>query len=126
MRLPGMQASGQMLLPTQWSLQPAGNQLAVGDFPVTIAIHPKSQFAAILHAGYGDHEVVIVDLSDMRIISRASMPETFVGLCFNSTGEKLFASGAEKEVGHQFHFKDGYLSEHRERRILLAHSIAPN
>ena len=80
-------------------------------------MHPKSPFAAILHAGYGDHEVVIVDLSDMRIISRASMPETFVGLCFNSTGEKLFASGAEKEVVHQFHFKDGYLSEHRELRV---------
>ena len=54
MRLPGMQASGQMLLPTQWSLQPAGKQLSVGDFPVAIAMHPKSQFAAVLHAGYGD------------------------------------------------------------------------
>jgi Phosphoesterase family len=117
MRLPGMQASGQMLLPTQWSLQPAGKQLAVGDFPVTIAMHPKSQFAAILHAGYGEHEVVIVDLDDMTIVSRASMPETFVGLCFNSTGEKLFASGAEKEVIHQFQFKNGYLSEHRELRV---------
>ncbi len=32
LRLPGMQAGGQMLLPTQWSLQPAGKQLLVGDF----------------------------------------------------------------------------------------------
>ncbi len=59
-----MQPSGQMLLPTQWSLQPAGKQLAVGDFPVTIALHPTEKFAAILHAGYGDHEIVIVDLSE--------------------------------------------------------------
>jgi len=117
MRLPGMQAGGQMLLPTQWSLEPAGKQLAVGDFPVTIALHPKGQFAAILHAGYGDHEVVVVDLAGFKIVSRASMVETFVGLCFNSTGDKLFASGAEKEVIHQFAFSEGYLSDHRELRV---------
>ncbi len=117
MRLPGMQVGGQMLLPTQWSLQPAGKQLAVGDFPVTIALHPKGKFAAILHAGYGDHEVVVVDLADFKIVSRASIVETFVGLCFNSTGDKLFASGAEKEVVHQFAFSEGYLTDHRELRV---------
>ncbi len=100
-----MQPSGQMLLPTQWSLQPAGKQLAVGDFPVTIALHPTEKFAAILHAGYGDHEIVIVDLSEFRVVSRASLPETFVGLRFNSTGAELFASGAEKETIHRFDFK---------------------
>ncbi len=31
-RWPGMQTNGQMLLPTQWSLRPAGKQLLVGDF----------------------------------------------------------------------------------------------
>jgi DNA-binding beta-propeller fold protein YncE len=80
-------------------------------------MHPQSQFAAVLHAGYGDHEIVIVDLRELKIVSRASMPETFVGLCFNSTGSQLFASGAEKEVVHQFDFHNGYLSEHRELRV---------
>ncbi len=115
--LPGMLPSGQLLLPTQWSLKPAGKQLAVGDFPVTITMHPTAPFAALLHAGYGEHEVVIVDLKEFKIVSRASMPETFVGLCFNSNGSQLFASGAEKEVVHQFRFQDGYLSEHRELRV---------
>ncbi len=118
LRLPGMQPSGQMLLPTQWSLQPAGKQLAVGDFPVTIALHPTEKFAAILHAGYGDHEIVIVDLSEFRVVSRASLPETFVGLRFNSTGAELFASGAEKETIHRFDFKGGFLSNHRELQIV--------
>ncbi len=117
MRLPGMQPGGQMLLPTQWSLQPVGKQLAVGDFPVTIALHPKTQFAAILHAGYGEHEIVVVDLTELNVVSRATMPETFVGLCFNSTGEKLYASGAEKEVVYQFAFADGYLTDRRELRV---------
>jgi DNA-binding beta-propeller fold protein YncE len=116
-RLPGMQASGQVLLPTQWSLDPAGKQLKVGDFPVNIALHPKEPLAAVLHAGYAEHEIVLVDLADYRIISRAAIPETFVGLVFSPDGSQLFASGAEKEVVHRFTHRGGYLSDHREIRI---------
>lgn len=118
MQLPGMQTTGQMLLPTQWSLKPAGKHLLVGDFPVTIAMHPTLPLAAVLHAGYGDHEVVIVRLDEFRIVSRASVPETFVGACFNHSGTELFVSGAEKEQVHQFAFKDGYLSDHRALQIV--------
>ena len=116
-RLPGVQAGGETLLPTQWSLQPAGEQLKLGDFPVNIALHPSQPFAAILHAGYGTHEVVIVDLKTYAVASRFTLPETFVGLCFNPAGSRLFASGAEKEVVHQFNFEQGALKNHRELRI---------
>jgi DNA-binding beta-propeller fold protein YncE len=116
--LPGMQTNGHVLLPTQWSLKPAGKHLTVGDFPTAIAFHPKQPFAAILHAGYGDHEIVVIDTTaEMRIISRATLPETFVGITFNSDGSEIFASGAEKEVVHQFSFQDGYLSNHRLLQI---------
>jgi DNA-binding beta-propeller fold protein YncE len=116
-KLPGMQISGQVLLPNQWSLDPAGKQLKLGDFPVNIALHPKEPLAAVLHAGYGEHEIVLIDLAEYRIISRAAIPETFVGLAFSPDGLQLFASGAEKEVVHQFAHRGGYLSERREIRI---------
>jgi len=45
------------------------------------------------------------------------MPETFVGLVFSPDGSQLFASGAEKEVVHQFAHAHGYLTDHRELRI---------
>src|SRR5262245_42285655 len=53
-RLPGQQVSGEILLPTQWSLLPVGDQIPLGDFPVNIALHPTEPWAAVLHAGYGD------------------------------------------------------------------------
>ncbi len=117
-KLPGMQTGGLMQLPNQWSLKPAGKQLEVGDFPVNIALHPTEQTAAVLHAGYGEHEVVIVDLKEWKVISRVSIPETFVGLCFSPEGSHVYASGAEKEVVHQFAYRaGGYLSDHRELRV---------
>lgn len=111
--LPGLQAGGKILLPTQWSLKPAGTQIKLGDFPVNIALHPKEPWAAVLHCGYGDHEIVIVDLKTQKITSRVVLDQAFYGLCFDPDGKQLFASGAEYEVVHQFAFDKGYLSDHR-------------
>ncbi|HND51444.1 MAG TPA: bifunctional YncE family protein/alkaline phosphatase family protein, partial [Pirellulaceae bacterium] len=115
--LPGAQPSGKVLLPTQWSLKPAGKQLALGDFPVNIALHPKDKTAAILHAGYGEHEVVIVDLAKQTIVSRAAISETFVGLAFTPDGKWLLASGAGQELIHRFKYAGGYLSDREELKV---------
>src|SRR5689334_12242253 len=60
--LPGVQPGGSVLLPNQWSLRPAGKQVVIGDLPVNVALHPGGRWLAVLHAGYGEHEVMIVDL----------------------------------------------------------------
>ena len=60
----GSAADGSVLLPNQWSLRPAGRQVALGDFPVNIAVHPDGGIAAVLHCGHGPHEIVVVDLKE--------------------------------------------------------------
>jgi YVTN family beta-propeller protein len=114
--LPGVQPSGAILLPNQWSLRPAGKQLPLGDFPVNLALHPSGQWLAVLHAGFGTHEVVIVDLNRNRqkITSRVTLDQTFYGLAWSPDGRKLFASGGEFEVVHSFTFGRGLLSQHEE------------
>src|SRR5262245_58846431 len=108
--LPGLKPGGTVQLPNQWSLRPAGRQVALGDFPVNLAPHPDGRYLAALHAGFGEHEVVILDLKRTKIVNRASLDQTFYGLCFSPDGRKLYASGAEHEVVYAFDFKDGYLS----------------
>lgn len=117
-KLPGMQPGGSTLLPSQWSLKPSGKHISLGDYPVNMAFHPKEDFIAVLHAGYGEHEIIIVEPATMRIVSRASLPETFVGLAFTSDGKSLYASGAEKEVIHRFRFEKGYLSAHETLAVV--------
>ncbi len=113
-KLPGLQPGGQVLLPTQWSLLPAGEQLPLGDFPVNIALHPKESWAAILHAGFAEHEIVTVDLKAKTIVARVVLPQSFYGLCFDADGKRLFASGGESSTVYQFQFASGYLSARRE------------
>ncbi len=115
--LPGGQKDGAVLLPNQWSLRPVGKQVEVGDFPVNIALHPEGQFAAVLHCGYGQHEVQILDVGTAKIVSRANIAESFYGCAFSPDGTTLVLSGSGDEVLWMFKFKDGYLSEPTNIRL---------
>jgi YVTN family beta-propeller protein len=115
--LPGLQRDGSVLLPNQWSLRPVGKQIPVGDFPVNVALHPGGAFAAVLHSGYSQHEVRIIELKTARVVSQVALEEAFYGLAWSPDGRRLFASGGSAEVVHAFEFKDGYLNEPRDLKI---------
>jgi YVTN family beta-propeller protein len=110
--LPGQRPDGSVLLPNQWSLRPVGQQIPVGDFPVNLALHSGGKFAAVLHCGYGQHEVVVLDLAAGAIASRTKLDEAFYGLAFSKDGTRLFCSGSSGECIHAFQFADGQLTDH--------------
>ena len=114
---PGVKHGGSVLLPNGWSLKPSGRQTALGDFPVNIALHPSGKFLAILHAGYGDHEIIIIDAKSSKKLNRVIIDQTFYGLTFSPDGKRLFASGGEFEVVHVYDFNEGLLSKHHKIEI---------
>lgn len=114
---PGTKLGGGVLLPNGWSLKPTGRQTALGDFPVNIALHPSGQYLAVLHAGYGDHEIVILDAKSAKKLSRVIIDQTFYGLTFSPDGKRLFASGGEFEIVHAYDFEEGLLSKHQKIEI---------
>jgi YVTN family beta-propeller protein len=120
--LPGLRKDGFVQLPNQWALKPAGRHLEVGDFPVNIALHPTGEFAAVLCAGFGPHEIVIVDLNPARtrVLSRVQVDQAFYGLTWSSDGKQIFASGGEFEVVHVFDFDKGYLTKGKAVDVTVA------
>lgn len=116
-QLPGQRADGSVLLPNQWSLRPVGQQIELGDFPINIAVHPQSRYAAILHSGYSQHGIMLVDLSTEKVVTNVPIEEAFYGIAFSHDGSALFCSGASEEVIHSFHFKDGILSNPHDIRL---------
>ncbi len=112
--LPGVQRDGSVLLPNQWSLRPVGKQVPVGDFPINVALHPDGKFAAVLHSGWGQHEIRIFEVKDGRAVSQVAIGESYYGLAWSPDGKKLFASGGGAEVIHGFDFNDGYLAAPRQ------------
>ncbi len=107
---PGLKRDGSVLLPNGWSLDPAGKQIPLGDFPIQIAENPNEPILAVLHAGYGEHEVITLNAKDGDIIGRVSFPETFGGLVWSADGTRLFVGGGFDDVIYRFDHKDGLLS----------------
>ncbi|SIO61606.1 40-residue YVTN family beta-propeller repeat-containing protein [Singulisphaera sp. GP187] len=108
--LPGLTRSGAVLLPNGWSLQPAGKQSPLGDLPVLLVENPKAPILAILHAGFGDHEVWTLDAKSGRTIARAVIPASFSGLTWSADGHRLYVGGGFDDLIYGFDHKDGLLS----------------
>ncbi len=106
-----------MLLANQWSLRPAGKQVALTDFPVNVAVHPSGRFAAVLHSGYSAHEILVVDIGSAEVVSRTEVHEAFYGLEFSPDGRQLFCSGAGDEVVHAFTFQQGTLTNPQKIKL---------
>jgi sugar lactone lactonase YvrE len=118
--LPGVQPDGSVRLPNSWSLRPAGKHLELGDFPVNSAIHPSGEWLAVQHAGYSEHEIIVVKVSGdrQRVVCRVPVEQTFSGLCFAPDGRTLYVSGGEYEVIHAYSFDDGLLANHRTLTVV--------
>lgn len=107
---PGLKPSGEVLLPNGWSLKPAGRSTALGDFPILLAECPTEPVMAVLHAGYGVHEVVTLDLKSGQIVGRVTIPETFGGLVWTRDGKTLYVGGGHDDVVYGFDHAGGLLS----------------
>src|SRR4051794_17340203 len=99
---PGMTRAGTVLLPNGWSLKPAGQQSLLGDFPVVVVENPAEPVLAVLHAGYGEHEVITLDANKSRVIGRTALPETFGGLVWSKDGKTLYVGGGWSDVIYKF------------------------
>jgi DNA-binding beta-propeller fold protein YncE len=91
--------------------------VVVGDFPVNVALHPGHRYAAVLHSGYSQHEIRILDLTAGREVSQVALDESFYGLAWSADGRNLYASGGTRETVHVFAFADGFLSAPTDLRL---------
>ena len=107
---PGLTQAGAVLLPNGWSLKPAGKQAPVGDFPVALAEHPTEPILAVLHAGYGEHEVITLEAATGKTIGRIAFKESFNGLIWSKDGKHLYVGGGFDDVIYRFDHAGGLLS----------------
>jgi YVTN family beta-propeller protein len=122
---PGMTRAGAVVLPNGWALKPAGRQSKLGDLPVQIAVHPTEPFLAILHAGYGEHEIITLNASTGKVIGRVALPTTFAGLVWSTDGKRLFAGAGFDDRIYRFDHANGLLSnttafDYPDRKEFLA------
>src|SRR5579862_416582 len=114
---PGKIDRGNVLLPNRWRLSPAGKNIALGDFPLNMAMTPDGRYLAVNHNGQSRQFVAIVDLQTKKTVSQVTIDKSFYGICFSPDGRTLYVSGAGDDLIYAYDFKAGFLSN--ERRMML-------
>lgn len=108
-KLPGLQASGNVLLPNGWTLNPQGKQAPLGDLPVHLLLAPSGKELVVLHSGYGEHEIITLEPGSLNKISRTVVPQSFYGMSFDESGKHLLVSGGEDEKVYIYEYNQGHL-----------------
>lgn len=133
-QLPGYLGPSGTLLPNGWTIRPVGKQIELGDFPSRLKLSPDGRFAAILHTGWGTHEVRMISVADGTVVSAVVVDQAFQGLCFSPDGAKLFVGRGEDEAVYVYEHRDGYLTlldtmqlvDSDQKSVVAGLAVTPN
>lgn len=92
-RRPGALPGGGYLLPSGWTVRPAGRQIALGSLPLAAALSPDGKFVAVMNAGYQDPSILLLDAATLEVVSRVPVPDAWLGLTFSPDGRFLYVGG---------------------------------
>jgi len=92
---PGKQSGGtpSMLLPTGWSLTPAGTSLPLGDLPLNIAVSPNKKYLAVTNNGQSKNSLQLIHAKKGKVLHSFEIPIAWLGLAFSDDSKTLYVSG---------------------------------
>src|SRR5262245_61617891 len=107
-RFPGPTDKG-FLLPNGWTITPAGRQVPLTDLPLNIVPLADGRRALVATSGYNPHELSLVDLNTLEVVSRVRVRESWFGLALSPEQDKVWWSGGGNPL-HTFDLRDGKLT----------------
>ena len=100
------------VLPNDWHIDPAGQEIRVGNLPTNGALSPDGRYLAVVNTGCSTktQEISIVDLADEKLVSTFQVKSLFIGVVFGMHGHHLYVSGSNENVVYRFAFQKGKLA----------------
>ncbi len=87
-----------MLLPTGWSLTPAGASLPLGDLPLNVAVSPNQKYLAVTNNGQGKQSLQLIGVKKGRLLHSFEIPIAWLGLAFGDDSKTLYVSGGNSNA----------------------------
>jgi len=122
---PGARPDGSILLPNNWVLTPAGEQIPVGDLPLAMAMTPDDKWLLVANNGYADQYVSVIDVANRSEVHRIPMEESWLGLAFNQDASRLYVSGGGSDEIEVHAFNDGDTRHERTLAVKAADDDTP-
>jgi len=98
----GPHADGKTgVTPMNWTLDPAGEQIKVGDWPFGAALSPDGKRLAVTNNGMGLQSISMIDTATLQVRETVLVrrPQSlFLGLAWSADGTRLYASGGSSNM----------------------------
>ncbi|HUI08887.1 MAG TPA: hypothetical protein VL221_01105, partial [Bacteroidota bacterium] len=108
-QLPGKLPDGRVLLPNGWILSPAGEQVEVGELPLTMAVSPDGRYVITTDDGTAVQDLSVVDVATWTVVQKLPVAKTWVGLKLFDGGRRLLVSGGNDDRVNVYDFAGGRL-----------------
>src|SRR5689334_22904786 len=87
---------GRVLLPNAWKISPAGTATKLpGDMPERILFMPDGKRILVNTAGHNEHGISVLDAVTGKLLQHVKVPRTFVGMCIDRGGTRVFLCGGQ-------------------------------
>jgi YVTN family beta-propeller protein len=100
---------GGFLLTSGWKIKPAGTEIPVGMFPMSSALTPDGKMLLVLNPP----NVSVIEVASAKEVSRAQVPDGWLGLTMNKAGDRVYVGGGAKAAIYEFTFANGTLTPSR-------------
>ncbi len=87
------QTTKKIILPTGWSLSPAGTSLSLGDLPLNMAISKSKKLMAVTNNGQSQQSIQLINLTNNTILDNIKIDKSWLGITFSADEKYLYASG---------------------------------
>ncbi|HTD45985.1 MAG TPA: bifunctional YncE family protein/alkaline phosphatase family protein [bacterium] len=112
-RVPGPHGS-EGVTTTNWTLSPAGIQVAVGDRPLGAALSPDGRYLAVSNDGQGIQSLALVDTAARQVVQTIpyrTPKALYAGVAWAPDGRRLFASAGGNDLVRVYEMQTGRLTE---------------
>jgi len=112
-RIPGPHGL-EGVTPNNWTLTPAGAQIAVGDRPLGAALSPDGRYLAVSNDGEGTQSLALVDTRARSVVQTIPYraPEAlYVGVAWSPDGGRVYASAGGNNLVRTYAVRGGHLAE---------------
>lgn len=104
---------GGFLLNSGWRLSPAGKQVALDTFPMSMALTPDGKHLLVLNGGYKPPSISVIDTASAAETGRTPVPDAWLGLTFTPKGDLVYIGGGSQAAVLEFSFVEGRLTPTR-------------
>ncbi|MFL6416543.1 MAG: alkaline phosphatase family protein, partial [Bryobacteraceae bacterium] len=97
----GKLPDGGFLLNSGWTIRPAGDQVPVSTFPMSMAFASGGKHLLVLNGGYDPPTVSVIDVAGKRELGRTAIPDGWLGLAVAKNGTTVYVGGGSRGTVYQ-------------------------